>query len=176
VSLHPKRRTLPSHVISLLHSVNAIRLFANIEYEIDELRRDITVCNLAKDKGILPNFVHDKLIVEPGLLTTKQGKPFSVCFFTLVEDKKVNPEYQVYSPFQRQWTSVINADVDKYLEEAETPSANSPSVKDHSLFQNLFASEIPSHIEGFQCSDKDQMAVVWPAGTDSAREVSWTFN
>jgi hypothetical protein len=89
---------------------------------------------------------------------------------------KVNPEYQVYSPFQRQWSSVINADVDKYLAEAELPSANSSSVKDHSLFQKLFASEIPSHIEGFQCSDKDQMAVVWPAGTDAAREVSWIYN
>jgi hypothetical protein len=71
---------------------------------------------------------------------------------------------------------VINTDVDKYLAEAEAPSANSPSVKGHSLFQKLFASEIPSHIEGFQCSDKDQMAVVWPAGTDAAREVSWTYN
>lgn len=89
---------------------------------------------------------------------------------------KVNPECQVYSPFQRQWSSVINADLDKYLAEAEAPSANPPSVKDHSLFQELFASEIPSHIEGFRCSDKDQMAVVWPAGTDAAREVSWTFN
>ncbi|KAN0126947.1 DNA photolyase, FAD-binding/Cryptochrome [Russula decolorans] len=158
VSLHLKRRTLPSHVISLLQSVNAIRLFANIEYEVDELRRDITVCHLAKDKGILPNFFHDKLIVEPGLLSTKQGKPFSV-----------------YSPFQRQWSSVINADVDKYLAEAELPSANSSSVKDHSLFQKLFASEIPSHIEGFQCSDKDQMAVVWPAGTDAAREMLRRF-
>jgi deoxyribodipyrimidine photo-lyase len=71
---------------------------------------------------------------------------------------------------------VINADVDTYLAEAEAPGANSPSVKDHSLFQKLFASEIPSHIEGFRCSDKDQMAVVWPAGTDAAREVSWTYN
>ena len=92
------------------------------------------------------------------------------------ERLKVNPEYQVYSPFQRQWLSVINADVDKYLAEAETPSANSPSVKDHPLFQKLFASEIPSHVDGFQCCDKDQMAVVWPAGTDAAREVSWTCN
>lgn len=91
------------------------------------------------------------------------------------EKLKVNPEYQVYSPFQRQWSSVINADVDKYLAEAESPSANSPSVKGHPLFQKLFASEIPSHVEGFRCSDKDQMAVVWPAGTDAAREVSWTL-
>jgi hypothetical protein len=71
---------------------------------------------------------------------------------------------------------VINADVDKYLAEAESPSANLPSVKDHSLFKKLFASEIPSHIEGFRCSDKDQMAIVWPAGTDAAREVSWAYN
>ncbi len=88
VSLHSQRRTLPSHVISLLRSVNAIRLFANIEYEVDELRRDITVCNLAKDKGILPNFCHDKLIVEPGLLVTKQGKPYTVRFDTLVENQQ----------------------------------------------------------------------------------------
>jgi len=86
VSLHSKRRTLPSHVISFLQSVNAIRLFANIEYEVDELRRDITVCNLAKDKGILPNFFHDKLIVEPRSLSTKQGKPYAVCLYALVED------------------------------------------------------------------------------------------
>ena len=68
--------------------MNAIRLFANIEYEVDELRRDITVCNLAKDKGILPNFCHDKLIVEPGLLVTKQGKPYTVRFDTLVENQQ----------------------------------------------------------------------------------------
>ncbi|KAF8505635.1 DNA photolyase [Russula emetica] len=123
VSLHSKRRTLPSHVISLLQSVNAIRLFANIEYEVDELRRDITVCNLAKDRGILPSLFHDKLIVQPGLLSTKQGKSYT----------------------------------------------------DHSLFQKLFASEIPSHIEGFQCSDKDQMSVVWPAKTDVAREMLRRF-
>lgn len=88
----------------------------------------------------------------------------------------MNPERQVYSPFLRQWLSVINADVDEYLAEAEGPSANSPSIKNHSPFQKLFASKVPSHIEGFQCSDKDQMAVVWPAGTDAAREVSWTYN
>jgi hypothetical protein len=67
---------------------------------------------------------------------------------------------------------VINADVDKYLAEAAAPSANSPSVKNHSHFQKLFACEVPSYIEGFQCTDKDQMALVWPAGTDAAREVS----
>ena len=86
----------------------------------------------------------------------------------------VNTEFQVYSPFQRQWVSVINADTDKYLAEATTPDANSPSVKDHPVFQELFASEVPSQIVGFECLDKDKMALVWPAGTDTAREVRLT--
>lgn len=58
--------------------MNAIRVYANIEYEVDELRRDITVCKLAKDNGIIATFVHDKLVVEPGLLSTKQSKPYTV--------------------------------------------------------------------------------------------------
>lgn len=78
MTTHALRRTLPLHVISALQSVNASRLFANIEYAVDELRRDITVCNLANERDILPTFVHDKLIVEPGLLSTKQGKPYAV--------------------------------------------------------------------------------------------------
>jgi len=158
VSLHSQRRTLPSHVLSILRSVNAIRVYANIEYEVDEIRRDIAVCKLAKDNGIITTFVHDKLIIEPGLLSTKQGKP-----------------YTVYSPFQRQWLSVINADTDKYLTEAASPDANSPSVKDHPGFQKLFASEVPSHVDGFQCPDKDRMTLVWPAGTDTAREMLCRF-
>jgi deoxyribodipyrimidine photo-lyase len=35
----------------------------------------------------------------------------------------------------------------------------------------LFESEIPDHIEGFECSDKDVMETLWPEGTSKAREV-----
>ncbi|KAI0307298.1 DNA photolyase, FAD-binding/Cryptochrome [Multifurca ochricompacta] len=158
VSTHTPRRTLPSYVISLLQSFNATRVFANIEYEVDELRRDIAICTLANDNGIHPTFVHDKLIVEPGLLSTKQGKP-----------------YTVYSPFQRQWLSTLNQNTDKYLAEAASPFANSPSVKNHPVISKLFASETPSHVENFRCPDKDIMAVVWPAGTDAARKMLHRF-
>lgn len=65
--------------------MNATWLFANIEYEVDELRRDIAVARLAHDNGILPTFVHDKLIVAPGLLSTKQGKPYTVRPYPLRE-------------------------------------------------------------------------------------------
>ena len=67
--------------------MNASRLFANIEYEVDEIRRDITVCNLANESDILPTFVHDKLIVEPGLLSTKQGKAYAVRYLLITEER-----------------------------------------------------------------------------------------
>ncbi|KAH9977930.1 DNA photolyase, FAD-binding/Cryptochrome [Lactifluus volemus] len=150
VSTQTSRRTLPAYVISLLQSVNATQVFANIEYEVDELQRDLTVSKLAHENGILPTFLHDKLVVEPGLLSTKQGKPYSV-----------------YSPFQRQWLSTINNDISKYL--AEAP----PRL--HPVFGKLFGSEIPCQVDGYTCSDKDKMAVVWPAGIDAAREMLRRF-
>lgn len=61
--------------------MKATQLFANIEYEVDELRRDLRICELAQDGGINTTFIHDKLVVEPGVLSTKQGKPFTVCYY-----------------------------------------------------------------------------------------------
>lgn len=50
-----------------------------MEYEVDELRRDIKLAELcAGDGTIQPIFVADKLIVEPGKLETKQGKQYAV--------------------------------------------------------------------------------------------------
>jgi len=75
---HTPRRTLPTGVIDLLKQWNAKELYANIEYEVDELRRDMKILELTNREGIKCTFVHDKLLVEPGTLFTQQGKPFAV--------------------------------------------------------------------------------------------------
>ena len=77
--MHDKHRTIPGHVLSVLQTLRASHLFANIEYEVDELQRDLATCKLAKENGIKPVYVHDKCIVEPGVLFTKQGRPYTVC-------------------------------------------------------------------------------------------------
>jgi deoxyribodipyrimidine photo-lyase len=69
---------VPSHVLSLLESFGATQIFANIEYELDELRRDIKLCALAKEKGIKVELFHDRCIVEPGVVKTGQGKTYTV--------------------------------------------------------------------------------------------------
>lgn len=54
-------------------------MFANIEYEVDELRRDIRVCELANKEGhIVCTFVHDKCIIAPGEVRTKDGRGYTV--------------------------------------------------------------------------------------------------
>ena len=76
---HKPRVTLPERVAGLLTEWNVMRLFANIEHEVDELRRDIRVCELAELAGeIQCVFLHDKCIIPPGVVTTKEGRAYSV--------------------------------------------------------------------------------------------------
>ena len=76
---HTPRMKIPAFVIELLHKWKASHLFANIEYEVDELRRDLAVCELAnKDGKVACTFVHDKCIVAPGDVRTKDGRGYTV--------------------------------------------------------------------------------------------------
>lgn len=77
---HTKRKTLPNLIVKTSLELNATRIFANMEYEVDELRRDLAVVRLARGgtEPLEATFVADKFIVEPGVLHTKQGKMYKV--------------------------------------------------------------------------------------------------
>lgn len=49
-----------------------------MEYQVDELRRDIAVVKQGREKGIDVMAVHDRLVVPPGRILSKVGKPMSV--------------------------------------------------------------------------------------------------
>ncbi|KAH7887641.1 DNA photolyase, FAD-binding/Cryptochrome [Phlebopus sp. FC_14] len=157
---HSPRRTLPAKVVSLLDSFQSTRLFANIEYEVDELRRDIQICSLAKQKGIKPCYLHDRCIIEPGVVTTKGGKA-----------------HTVYSPYQRIWIATLNDSISDYLKESPSPEENASDVRQHPILGPLFNTAIPEYVEGFELesNDKQTMAGVWPAGSDAAQQVLSRF-
>jgi deoxyribodipyrimidine photolyase len=46
--------------------------------QVDELRRDIQVVNLARENQIEVTFVHDTCLVEPGKVLTKENKPYAM--------------------------------------------------------------------------------------------------
>ncbi|THV08429.1 hypothetical protein K435DRAFT_832911 [Dendrothele bispora CBS 962.96] len=153
---HEVRKTLPSGVISLLKELKSTSIYGNIEYEVDELRRDIKVCELAKSAGIKATFVHNKCIVEPGLVKTKEGKA-----------------YAVYSPYQRNWLATLNNDVPAFIDESPKPHANSKQVRESKEFSHLFEAPVPKSIPGFELDQQDQkiMETVWPAGEDVALKI-----
>ncbi|KAJ3774477.1 DNA photolyase, FAD-binding/Cryptochrome [Lentinula raphanica] len=157
---HSVRKTLPAAVLTTLQGWKCTSIYGNIEYEVDELRRDTQVCELAKSKGIRTTFVHNKCIIEPGVITTKENKAYSV-----------------YSPFERKWISALNEDLDRYLQAFPNPQPNVDGVREDPEFSKLFQCKVPQSIPGFELdSDDHQMMVkVWPAGEEVARQVLSRF-
>ena len=86
VITHTPRETLPLRVVSLLSEIKADHLFANIEHEVDELRRDITVCDMAKETGVKCTFVHDKCIIVPGTVKTKDDRAYTVRYVPVLRN------------------------------------------------------------------------------------------
>ncbi|KAK0242569.1 DNA photolyase, FAD-binding/Cryptochrome [Armillaria nabsnona] len=146
------RRSVPVKLVSLLSSLECTKVYANMEYEVDEMRRDIKVCSLAKQEGINATFVHDKCIVDPGAIVSAENKP-----------------YVVYSAYQRRWLVNLNNNLPYYLEDCAPPKPNSESIQS-SRYSNLFDSSIPTYAEGFELDDpiKEKMAFIWPAGEEKA--------
>ncbi|KAK2466299.1 hypothetical protein APHAL10511_001941 [Amanita phalloides] len=160
VICHTPRKTLPTRVISFLTELKCTSLYGNIEYELDELRRDIAICRLAKPQNIQATFVHNKCIIEPGLLLTKQDKT-----------------YTVFAPFYRKWIAELNDNIDDHLKDYTFTFSNPPSLKTSQIFSFLFNSDLPDSLSGFELSSAQQelMANVWLAGEDSANAILRRF-
>ncbi|KAK4689672.1 deoxyribodipyrimidine photo-lyase, partial [Tremellales sp. Uapishka_1] len=148
-----KRLSLPKHLVKkVLPDLKATHVFANVSYEVDELRRDLQTVKLGRENGIDVVCVHDRLVVPPGKVLSKQGKPMSV-----------------YSPWQRAWAKKLDEDR-SFLEESPLPMANETSIHEHARFKSLFdETPIPSHVDGFECGDAEKMAEVWPEGIEKAK-------
>ncbi|KAG8727512.1 hypothetical protein FRC12_022451, partial [Ceratobasidium sp. 428] len=154
---HTPRKTLPDEIIKLARKWGATRLYANIECEVDELRRDLRIVHLATLSSIRAEFFSDRCVVEPGALATKTGN-----------------QYAVYSPWWKNWVSTLAQDGSR-LEESPSPTANNKSVRTHPKFSDLFESQVPESVEGFECHDRDKMIELWPAGAEAAEQVLHRF-
>lgn len=68
------REDLPRRVLELASEWDASHMYANTEYEVDELRRDANVVRMGIKKGIDFSVHHDLCIVNPGELATKVSR------------------------------------------------------------------------------------------------------
>jgi deoxyribodipyrimidine photo-lyase len=75
VQVVESRKDIPNTIVELMNRWEATEVFANIEYEIDELDRDIQLLEPAENARIKATFIHDQCVVEPGVI--KSGVNFS---------------------------------------------------------------------------------------------------
>ncbi|GAB1201135.1 hypothetical protein APSETT444_010522 [Aspergillus pseudonomiae] len=145
-----KRRGIPRRIIDLCQEWGANHLFANIEYEVDELRREAKLVRLCVENGIAFDLLHDTCVVPPGLLSSQQGK-----------------QYAVYSPWFRAWQVFLMGNPD-YLEVSEEPGANPGNAR--KVFKGLFESEIPAAPDNKRLSEaeREHFRQLYPAGEHEA--------
>lgn len=120
-------------------------VFANYEYEIDEIRRDI---NFLKTTDAQLSLRHDQCVMEPGTMLTGGDTPM-----------------KVFTPYHAAWLSEVKSD-SSLLDTVPSPSKNSAN----SQVRDLFGSKIPALPKEKQFSSKqeqERIRKLWPAGHDA---------
>ena len=147
-----KRKKIPGRILELLEEWGASHLFANEEYEVDELRREATMVRSCLEKGIAMEVVPDTCIVKPGELSTGTGN-----------------QYAVYTPWYRGWVAHVHSHP-KLLDLFNQPAKNPSTSRE--TFAKLFQSSIPDAPPNKSLTnvEKARFRSMWPAGEDEAHE------
>ncbi|CAG7955050.1 unnamed protein product [Penicillium salamii] len=147
-----KRTAIPDRVVELCQQWEARHLYANIEYEVDELRREAKIVRACADKGINFALSHDTCVVTPGQLETGTGN-----------------QYAVYTPWYRSWLRFLKENPD-YLEVSEEPGSNPGKARQD--FKDLFDCKIPAMPKTHAVSDEERkrFETMYPAGEHEAMQ------
>lgn len=147
-----KRKSIPSRIFDLCEKWGASHLFANIEYEVDELRREALMVQRGLEKGIAIEVVPDTCVVAPMELSSKTGN-----------------QYAVYTPWFRAWVAYLHSHPDQ-LDLYDPPEKNPPKTR--SKFSDIFEREIPEAPENKKLSaeEKTRFRDMWPPGEHEAHE------
>ena len=144
------RKNIPDRILDLCDKWGASHLFCNIEYEVDELRREALMTKKGLERGIAFTAVHDTCVVAPGELSSGTGG-----------------QYAVYSPWYRAWVAYIHRHP-QHLQTFDTPSSN-PSASRQD-FNDIFESNIPDAPDNKRLTDeeKKRFRSMWPPGEHEA--------
>ncbi|CAM1504431.1 Fc.00g020220.m01.CDS01 [Cosmosporella sp. VM-42] len=147
-----KRKKIPDRILELLDEWGANHLFANMEYEVDELRREASMVRDFAENGKSFEVVHDTCVVPPGSLRSGQGR-----------------QYAVYTPWYRSWVAHIHDNLD-LLELYESPAKNPDTAR--KVFKKLFGVAIPDAPKSKSLTDEEEKRFrsLWPSGEHEARK------
>ncbi|KJZ76115.1 Deoxyribodipyrimidine photo-lyase [Hirsutella minnesotensis 3608] len=147
-----KRKNIPDRILELMEEWGSSHLFANMEYEVDELRREALTVRDLSENGKSFEVVHDSCVVPPGKLQSGSGK-----------------QYAVYSPWFRAWVAHIHDNLD-LLELFDPPAKNPDGAR--KKYKKLFDCSVPDAPTNKQLADeeKKRFHALWPCGEHAAVE------
>ncbi|KAK8049237.1 hypothetical protein PG994_010967 [Apiospora phragmitis] len=141
-------------ILETLKKYDVSHLYANIELEVDELRRDLDLFDRLGEEakeGVDVQFVlhHDQTVILPRTLKTGAGGPM-----------------KVFTPYHKAWLAEVAGDP-SLIDTLPPPQANDKSVKS-SKFKDFFGQSLPEAPESRHfASDKERDRILkelWPAG------------
>ena len=138
-----ERKNKVPTVLKFLKDNEVSHVFANYEYEVDELRRDTRFVRDADGDCVLALF-HDQTVMEPGKMTTGAGGPM-----------------KVFTPYHKAWLATVKSDP------SLLNTVSPPSKQDASPVSSLFDSPIPSPPESKEFAsteEQNRIRKLWPAG------------
>ncbi len=144
-------------VVKFLKDNSVSHLFANYEYEVDELRRDVKLLKRV-DSEVHLSLYHDQTVMEPGTMTTGAGKPM-----------------KVFTPYHKAWLAEVKANSD-LLKTVPPPEKNDSSVSKKT--SSLFDSKVPGLPKDKQFGsneDRKRIRNLWPAGHDAGMQRMKSF-
>jgi deoxyribodipyrimidine photo-lyase len=147
-----KRNGIAERILELLEEWGARHLYTNVEYEVDELRREARLVRTCLEKGMAMDILPDTCVVSPGKLTSGTGK-----------------QYAVYTPWYRSWVAHIHGSP-KLLDLFDAPEMNPGGARQK--LAKLFDSKIPNAPKNMTLTEeeKKRFRSMWPAGEDEAHE------
>lgn len=145
-----KRRNIPHRMLELMEEWGSNHLFANLEYEVDELRREAQMIRDFAENHKSFEAVHDTCVVPPGELHSGSGK-----------------QYAVYTPWYRAWMAHIHDSLD-LLELYDRPEKNPDDARQK--YKKLFDCRVPDAPKNKQLSEgeKKRFHTMWPCGEHEA--------
>ncbi|MCW5765859.1 MAG: deoxyribodipyrimidine photo-lyase [Phycisphaeraceae bacterium] len=143
IPLLVRRAERPGDVAGVVRAaaaqVKATEVHANIEYEVNEGRRDSAAGAALLRDGVALRLHHDQAVIEPGAVRPQSGGPFTV-----------------FSPFKRAWW----AELERRGGVREHPAPKRQAAT------GIEPEEVPRRVDGF---DSAVPAALWPAGEGEAQ-------
>lgn len=136
----PDFSSLPKAIAALAEKHRVSAIFANRQYEVNELARDAQLASLLQKKGMCLHLFHDQCIVPPGAVLKQDGSAYSV-----------------FTPFKRNWLERIDAGCRPQVAPLRRKNCFAKS------------DDIPATVAGFSSHISPDIAMSWwPAGEEIA--------